>query len=366
MYRGRKTIVICKKCGKPIEADVKYCHYCGEEVDFELKKKESKSIIPGFRTNKKWKKILAILGYICFALVFWAVMIPYDYGNDRDRIIQSVSGATLMILLLVVPFLLITNFMGIRHKLPLFKKRKISSTILASFLVYILIAFGIYGVDSFANSLYSEEYFNDKIVAEKEQEAKAKAEAEKEAKEKAEAEKKAREKAEAEKKAKEKAEAEKKAKEKAEAEKKAKEKAEAEKKAKEKAEAEKVAKEKEEVEEANKKKEEEDKADKEEFTIEDYVANCTYVELEALARNPGKYVGEHIIVEGALDVMTIFDFKTIFVGAWTAYSLEVEYDGMGYDQNFNEIGNILSGDYGYVAGEFIGDETIKAEIVIIK
>lgn len=346
MYRGRKTIVICKKCGKPIEADAKYCHYCGEEVEFELNKKESKSIIPGFRTNKKWKKILAILGYICFALVFWAVMIPYDYGNDRDRIIQSVSGAALMILLLVVPFLLITNFMGIRHKLPLFKKRKISSTILASFLVYILIAFGIYGVDSFANSLYSEEYFNDKIVAEKEQEAKEKAEAEKEAKEKAEAEKEA--------------------KEKAEAEKKAKEKAEAEKKAKEKAEAEKVAKEKEEVEEANKKKEEEDKADKEEFTIEDYVANCTYVELEALARNPGKYVGEHIIVEGALDVMTIFDFKTIFVGAWTAYSLEVEYDGMGYDQNFNEIGNILSGDYGYVAGEFIGDETIKAEIVIIK
>ena len=346
----------CKRCGEVVKEDEKYCPHCGAESDTLFEEKSRKSIVPGFRTNKRWKKILAILGYVCFAFVLLAMLSPYDYGNERDRIIQSISGIISVIILVGIPFVLATNFMGIRYKLPFFKKRKILHTILGSFLVYMLIGTMLLGVDALANGFYSEEYFNDIEIAEEKQAAAEKAAAEKAAAEKAAAEKAAAEKA-----AKEKAAKEKVAKEKAAKEKAAKEKAAKEKAAKEKAAEEKAAKEK-----AAKEESQQEKSKEDEYTIEEYVAECTFVELEMLARNPEKYVGQHIMVEGRLSLTTIFDYSLLELEAWTPYALEIEYDGIAYDRNYKEVGNIISGDYGYVAGEFLGDKTIRAAIVFIK
>lgn len=169
----------CKRCGEVVKEDEKYCPHCGAESDTQFEEKSRKSIVPGFRTNKRWKKILAILGYVCFAFVLLAVSSPYDYGNERDRIIQSISGIISVIILVGIPFVLATNFMGIRYKLPFFKKRKILHTIFGSFLVYMLIGTMLLGVDALANGFYSEEYFNDIEIAEEKQAAEEKAAEEK-------------------------------------------------------------------------------------------------------------------------------------------------------------------------------------------
>ena len=172
MYRGRKTIVICKKCGKPIDADTKYCPYCGEKTDVLKSQNNKMSVIPGFRTNQTWKKIVAVIGYLVLGLTFIMMAIPYDYGNNRDKLIQSVSGIILVVLLIVIPLMIFTNFMGVRDKLPLFKKRKIFHTILGSLCLYLLIGFGITSMESITNNLYSEEYFRDMALVEQEEQEK--------------------------------------------------------------------------------------------------------------------------------------------------------------------------------------------------
>ncbi len=99
------------------------------------------------------------------------------------------------------------------------------------------------------------------------------------------------------------------------------------------------------------------------YTIEEYLSNCIVVDLESLARNPEQYIGEDIIVEGSLGTT----FGVLHVGMWTTTTpVVVEYDGVAYDTDFNEVGNILDGDYGYVAGRFMDDETIDGVIVIVE
>ena len=100
-----------------------------------------------------------------------------------------------------------------------------------------------------------------------------------------------------------------------------------------------------------------------EYTIDEYLSKCIVVDLESLARNPEEYVGKDIIVEGSLGTT----FGVLHVGMWTTTNpVVVEYDGVAYDTDFNEVGNILDGDYGYVAGRFMDDETIDGFVVIVE
>jgi len=103
-----------------------------------------------------------------------------------------------------------------------------------------------------------------------------------------------------------------------------------------------------------------DKAEK--MTIEEYLQNCKVVTLEDIARNPQNYIGENIVVEGDLGET----FGVLSIGLWSSVNpLTIEYDGLAYDENFQVIGNILDTDYGYVAGQLIASDKIKAEIVIV-
>ena len=225
----------CENCQSDVNDNMKFCPNCGTAVNNEVDtKKKRKNIIPGFRTNKRWKKIIAVIAYVYIVIATLGAMTPLDYGNETDKILQSVEGLVMSLFVFVIPMIVITNFMGIRDKLPLFKRHKLVSTIVASFiLVNVLLLIEVFIVNAIGKN-YSEEYYLDKQIATEEQEKQeallAKKEAEKKAKEEAEA--KAKEEAEAKKQAKE--EAEKKAKEEAEA--KAKEEAEAKQKAKEEAE----------------------------------------------------------------------------------------------------------------------------------
>lgn len=192
----------------------------------EKNNEKLKDIIPGFRTNILWKKVVAVFGYIFLIFVFVAILTsPSEYGNRADASIEKIYNAVTALMIIGIPFVIITNFMGVRDKLPLFKKHKIGFTILGSFITYIVIAIGCSVMAMTATGLYSEEYFADMREAKEQremEEAEKKEEVEEEAKRKAEEEKtkEEAERKEEEKKAKEEAERkeeeEKKAKEEAE------------------------------------------------------------------------------------------------------------------------------------------------------
>lgn len=65
----------CKNCGKEIDDKAEICVGCGVRVsppikeDIGFTKKLGNAGIPGFRSGKKWKMVIAIFGY------FWILMI---------------------------------------------------------------------------------------------------------------------------------------------------------------------------------------------------------------------------------------------------------------------------------------------------
>ncbi|SHJ99404.1 zinc-ribbon domain-containing protein [Hespellia stercorisuis] len=89
------------------------------------------------------------------------------------------------------------------------------------------------------------------------------------------------------------------------------------------------------------------------MTIEEYVDSCVSVTADDLARNPEAYIGENIIMEGIFSIV----FDDIFIGLWEGQGgLEVSYKEKNvYNANGEVIGNVISGDYGYAAGVFRGD-----------
>ena len=258
--------MFCKKCGKEIEDTWVKCPYCGARVTKEKETKENgrkdESQIQPIKemenvnvpqndpdsfnsTNGKERKNGG--GFVRFAKklikIFFVLLLiigPFtgtEFGTTKDYILEVIKYYVSLLLIAGPVIALVCNIRDIRDKLPLFKKHKLSSTILAGFIVYLLIGIvgmGAYGViDTFHTEQYYEEYKADQEA--KLAEAKAKKAAEEKAKEEQEkkaAEEKAKEeqeKKEAEEKAKEeqeKKEAEEKAKEeqeKKEAEEKAKE-----------------------------------------------------------------------------------------------------------------------------------------------
>ena len=119
----------CRKCGNEISEKDKFCPNCGNKVLTKTEPavlKEQKNILkylPGFRTGKIWKKIVAIIGYLCMAFFFWAIL-----SGEDNKIGNFIAGATITIF----PFVILTNVGGVRDKLPLFRKHKIVTNILGT------------------------------------------------------------------------------------------------------------------------------------------------------------------------------------------------------------------------------------------
>lgn len=232
--------MFCRKCGKEIEDTWVKCPYCGtkvikEEETNENGRKDESQIQPitemenvnvpqndpdSFNsTNGKKRKngggfVRFVKKLIKIFFVLLLIIGPFtgtEFGTTKDYVLEVIKYYVSLLLIVGPVIALVCNIRGIRDKLPLFKKHKLSSTILASFIVYLLIGIvglGAYGaIDTFHTKQYYEEYKADQEV--KLAEAKAKKEAEEKAREEQEkkaAEEKAKEEQEqkeAEKKAKE-------------------------------------------------------------------------------------------------------------------------------------------------------------------
>lgn len=105
----------------------------------------------------------------------------------------------------------------------------------------------------------------------------------------------------------------------------------------------------------------------ESMTIEEYISHCEKITGKELARNPEEYIGKDIILEGKFNILS----DSIVID-WFADSgiIRVDYDGKAIDAQGSVVGNVMSGDYGYVAGRYGGEDEwgtryITAEIIIL-
>ncbi|MCY6371025.1 TcaA NTF2-like domain-containing protein [Clostridium ganghwense] len=104
--------------------------------------------IPGFRTGKRWKMFIAVIGYI--------IMISGIFTPTGVTVGDRILGIIEYLILFIIPFLLITNVANIRNKLPLFKKRKVLYNILGYCVTVILLSSAIGGLSKFESPQYKE------------------------------------------------------------------------------------------------------------------------------------------------------------------------------------------------------------------
>lgn len=184
----------------------------------EENKVEEKKRIFGFRSQKIWKKIIAVVYYFIGIIMVFGVVTDWTIDVSlKDTILVKVSDF-FTLLIYFSPFLVLSDFSKeIRSKIPLLKDNKKGKT----FLFFLILMFIIPIIsNSITDSLHSEEY-KEKIGIEQEQiqAEQEKIKEEKTAEEKAEEERLKKEAEQAKKEAEEKAkkEAEEKAKKEAEA-----------------------------------------------------------------------------------------------------------------------------------------------------
>jgi len=96
-------------------------------------------MLPGFRTKRWWKMILAAFGY---AFLILGVIVPKSEDSTGTT---GHSEYFLLSLTLLAYIFLFTNYLNIQSKLPFFPSAKKAERI-AAYIIYSLIIFVIYGV----------------------------------------------------------------------------------------------------------------------------------------------------------------------------------------------------------------------------
>ena len=103
------------------------------------------------------------------------------------------------------------------------------------------------------------------------------------------------------------------------------------------------------------------------MTMEDYINLCQEVTGEDIARIPEAFVGKDIILEGEFDILAGEIVMNWFTDSGI---IGIKYNGKAVDMQGNVIGNVMTGDYGYVAGRYEGEDDwghkyINAQIIIL-
>lgn len=131
----------CPACQTRLKRNTKTCSHCGETIKPGQRLKKLKQILPGFRTGKRYKKVLACFLYTFIGIVILAVLLGQPSTADESAktiFLYYLMALVHVFFLILLPFLLCTNFMGIRNRLPLFKVKKRSKSILATCIIFIL------------------------------------------------------------------------------------------------------------------------------------------------------------------------------------------------------------------------------------
>lgn len=142
----------CSKCGKEIP-EGKACPYCNPTVETKQNEKE----ISG--GSNKIKKILKV---ICWLLIGIVMLTGLDaksgMGTAKDGILETISYYLNIILIFVIPILVLMNFMGIRNKLPLFRKHKFLISVVAFLIMTMILGMACVLSSTAIDGLHSAEY----------------------------------------------------------------------------------------------------------------------------------------------------------------------------------------------------------------
>lgn len=91
--------------------------------------------IPGFRTGTKWKKIFATLIYLSLIIL----IIGISGVTLRDSLVLKLE----FLILVGMPFALITNVGNLRNRLPIFNKKSIKFNVLGAFIAFVIMGVAV-------------------------------------------------------------------------------------------------------------------------------------------------------------------------------------------------------------------------------
>lgn len=103
------------------------------------------------------------------------------------------------------------------------------------------------------------------------------------------------------------------------------------------------------------------------MTMEEYINSCQEITGEDISRNPELFIGKDIILEGRFDILAGEIVMNWFTDSGI---IGIKYNGKAVDMQGNIIGDVMTGDYGYVAGRYEGEDDwghkyINAQIIIL-
>ncbi|MDZ5472208.1 hypothetical protein SM124_10650 [Bacillus sp. 31A1R] len=138
--------------------------------------------IPGFRTGAKWKMIVSLVGHL---LIMLLIISSFNGVTVGDKLI---NGAR-MLIFMIIPYMLLTNFGNIRERIPLLKKegRTIGKIIMGTAIWSLVILLSFTAVFGATEGLLSPQQKAIELV--KKQQREIEARLKKEAKEREEAQK---------------------------------------------------------------------------------------------------------------------------------------------------------------------------------
>lgn len=117
-------------------------------------------IIPGFRTGVKWKKIISSVVHVILLIIIIVLFSYYpNYSdNSMDKILDVFTKGLFIVGIIVVPYILCTNILGLRNKIPFFNKKTIMGFIGGVIFTSLLTLIGLGGGIAVSSSFYSEQY----------------------------------------------------------------------------------------------------------------------------------------------------------------------------------------------------------------
>lgn len=143
------------------------------------------SQLPGFRSNKRWKKIVSIVLYVCIVLLAIVLMgIGDSTLSALDNTVSRWQGFVIFVFLVLIPYILISNLGDIRTKLPLFSNGSVFKKITAWMFSLVIVLTGLLSSWAALDGMHSTEF-----IAKQEEQRKDKAIQVKKDKEEREAEK---------------------------------------------------------------------------------------------------------------------------------------------------------------------------------
>lgn len=129
------------------------------------------SQLPGFRSNKRWKKVVSVVLYVFIVLLAIVLIGTGDSTvSALDNTVSRWQGFVIFVFLVLIPFILISNLGNIRTKLPLFSNGTAFKKIMAWILSLVIVLTGLFSSMVALDGMHSPEY-----IAKQEEQRKYKA-----------------------------------------------------------------------------------------------------------------------------------------------------------------------------------------------